>query len=112
MQHPENSEDFAGLTVNSGVSQPPIVNPYLRKRKRQALPSPGEMVEGILKGDVTMLSRAVTLVESLVPAHQTLAQEVIEIKLSVLKWESAPSSSHIRYMLQVTILEQNLHNLL
>lgn len=78
MQHPENSEDFAGLTVNSGVSQPPIVNPYLRKRKRQALPSPGEMVEGILKGDVTMLSRAVTLVESLVPAHQTLAQEVIE----------------------------------
>lgn len=78
MQHPENSEDFAGLTVNSGVSQPPIVNPYLRRRKRQALPTPGEMVEGILKGDVTMLSRAVTLVESLVPAHQVLAQEVIE----------------------------------
>jgi LAO/AO transport system kinase len=36
------------------------------------------MVEGILKGDVTTLSRAVTLVESLSPEHQTLAQEIIE----------------------------------
>ncbi len=36
------------------------------------------MVEGILKGDVTTLSRAVTLVESLAPAHQAIAQEVIE----------------------------------
>ncbi len=36
------------------------------------------MVQGILAGDVTMLSRAVTLVESLVPEHQQLAQEVIE----------------------------------
>lgn len=78
MDHPENSADFAGLTVNSGVSQPPVVNPYLRPRRRPQLPTPAEMVEGILKGDVTMLSRAVTLVESLVPAHQALAQEVIE----------------------------------
>ena len=38
----------------------------------------GEYVEGILKGDVTILSRAVTLVESLVAEHQTVAQEVIE----------------------------------
>ena len=52
MQHPENSEDFAGLTVNSGVSQPPIVNPYLRKRKRQALPSPGDAAAALLLGFV------------------------------------------------------------
>ena len=33
---------------------------------------------GIVKGDVTVLSQAVTLVESVKPEHQTVAQEVIE----------------------------------
>lgn len=35
-------------------------------------------MEGILKGDISMLSRAVTLVESQLPAHRLKAQEVIE----------------------------------
>lgn len=78
MEHPENSEQYIGLTVNSGVAQPPSVNPYMTRRKRKPMPTAGEMVEGILKGDVTLLSRAVTLVESLSPDHQALAQEVIE----------------------------------
>jgi LAO/AO transport system kinase len=42
------------------------------------MPTPGELVENILKGDVTMLSRAVTLIESTNPDHQAIAQEVIE----------------------------------
>jgi len=42
------------------------------------MPTAAELVEGILKGDVTHLSRAVTLVESTSPAHQSVAQEVIE----------------------------------
>ncbi|MCM1349215.1 MAG: methylmalonyl Co-A mutase-associated GTPase MeaB [Firmicutes bacterium] len=78
MEHPENQSEYKGLNVNSGVAQPPVVNPYLTRRKRKRLPSAGEMVEGILKGDITMLSRAVTLVESLSPEHQAVAQEVIE----------------------------------
>ena len=79
INHPENDEQYTGLTVNSGVAQPPIVNPYLSKRpKRKPLPSASELVEGILKGDVTTLSRAVTLVESLAPEHYAVAQEVIE----------------------------------
>ena len=78
MEHPENNAESSGLTVNSGVAQPPQVNPYLRPRKRHKLMSAGEYVEGILKGDVTVLSRAVTLVESQVAEHQALAQEVIE----------------------------------
>ena len=79
MQHPENDEQYIGLTVNSGVSQPPSVNPYLHKRpKRKPLPTASELVEGILRGDVTVLSRAVTLVESLATDHQAIAQEVIE----------------------------------
>lgn len=79
MEHPENDEKYTGLTVNNGVAQPPIVNPYLAaRRRRKPMPAVGEMVEGILRGDVTMLSRAVTLVESLNADHQALAQEVIE----------------------------------
>lgn len=78
MTHPENDEKYIGLTVNSGVAQPPSVNPYLKRHRRKPLPSVGEMVDGIVKGDVTMLSRAVTLVESIQPDHYALAQEVIE----------------------------------
>ncbi len=80
MEHPENNEEYKGLTVNQGVEQPSIVNPYinLRKRPKKRQFSVGEYVEGIVKGDITMLSRAVTLVESIKPEHQTIAQEVIE----------------------------------
>ncbi|MCD8236710.1 MAG: methylmalonyl Co-A mutase-associated GTPase MeaB [Prevotellaceae bacterium] len=80
MEHPENSEEYKGLTVNSGVAQPAIVNPYLSRfrKKRAQLLSAGEYAERIIKGDVSILSQAVTLVESVLPEHQALAQEVIE----------------------------------
>ena len=80
MEHPENNEAYKGLTVNQGVEQPSIVNPYLKLRKKPKRPqyTAAEYVEGIVKGDVTMLSQAVTLVESVKPEHQVLAQEVIE----------------------------------
>jgi len=78
VEHPENRSEYKGLTVNSGVEQPSIVNPYLNKtRFRRHELSVDEMVEGILNGDVTTLSRAVTLVESVNPDHQAKAQEVI-----------------------------------
>lgn len=80
MEHPENSEEYKGLTVNQGVDQPSTVNPYLnlRKKPKRRRFTAGEYVEGILKGDITVLSQAVTLVESVRPEHQILAQEVIE----------------------------------
>ncbi|MBR4601445.1 MAG: methylmalonyl Co-A mutase-associated GTPase MeaB [Prevotella sp.] len=79
MEHPENNEEYKGLTVNSGVEQPSIVNPYLKRgRFRRREMTVAEMVDGIVKGDVTILSQAVTLVESVNPAHQQKAQEVIE----------------------------------
>ena len=80
MEHPENDEAYKGLTVNQGIEKPSIINPYLKKRtrvRRRELTA-ADYVEGILKGDVTILSRAVTLVESTLPEHQVLAQEVIE----------------------------------
>ena len=77
MEHPENSAEYKGLTVNAGIEQPERVNPYFKRAKRRQMTA-GQYVEGILKGDVTTLSQAVTLVESLLPEHQTIAQEVIE----------------------------------
>lgn len=79
MLHPENNEEFKGLTVNDGVAQPSIINPYLKRQrvKRREL-SVGDMVDGIVKGNVTTLSRAVTLIESANPEHYAKAQEVIE----------------------------------
>ena len=78
MEHPENSEEYKGLQVNAGVEQVSIVNPYRKKNARRRELSVNDYVEGILKGDVTILSRAVTLVESVLPDHQAVAQEVIE----------------------------------
>ncbi len=79
MEHPENSLEYKGLTVNSGVEQKSIINPYLKRgRFRHRVLSVPEMVDGIIKGDVTILSQAVTLVESVNPDHQIKAQEVIE----------------------------------
>lgn len=80
MEHPENDKAYKGLKVNEGVEPVGTVNPYLSqmRRKRAAQLSVDDYVEGILRGDVTVLSRAVTLVESLLPEHQTIAQEVVE----------------------------------
>ena len=78
MKHPENDPKFAGLNVNKGVAQPPSVNPYLKKRNKRSLYSVEEYTKGILEGNITMLSQAVTLVESSNPAHQEIAQAIIE----------------------------------
>ena len=34
MEHPENSEEYKGLTVNKGIEQPSSINPYLNLRKK------------------------------------------------------------------------------
>ncbi|MBR1475666.1 MAG: methylmalonyl Co-A mutase-associated GTPase MeaB [Muribaculaceae bacterium] len=78
MQHPENDAQYTGLQVNAGVEQPPIVSPYIKNRKRRRQLSVNDYVEGIRKGNKAVLGQAVTLVESLRPEHQVIAQEVIE----------------------------------
>ena len=78
MEHPENDEQYAGLTVNKGIAQPPIVNPYMKRKPRRRQLTAAEYVDGILKGNITVLGQAVTLVESQNPDHYALAQEVIE----------------------------------
>jgi len=78
MTHPENDQQYKGLSVQKGIAQPPITNPYKKRFKKKIQFSPEEYVEGILKGDRVRLSQAVTLVESTRPEHQALAQSIIE----------------------------------
>lgn len=78
MEHPENNDLYKGLKVNKGVADVPSVNPYLKKRLQRKEYNAAEYVEGILSGNITILSQAVTLVESARYEHQQLAQEIIE----------------------------------
>ncbi len=69
------------LSVHKGVAQPPSINPdmmsRLRKSRRKRL-SADDYIDGILRGDRTILSQAITLVESSLPEHYDVAQEVVE----------------------------------
>ena len=67
----------SALNVTEGVAEQPITNPYFKKRRKRAL-TVEEYVEGILRGDITVLSQAITLIESNNPAHYAQAQEIIE----------------------------------
>ncbi len=65
------------LNVAEGVADQPIVNPHFRRHRKRRLTT-DEYVEGILRGDITVLSQAITLVESSNPDHYAQAQEIIE----------------------------------
>ena len=65
------------LNVTEGVENQPIVNPHFVRRRRRNLTT-AEYVEGILAGNITTLSQAITLIESSNPAHYAQAQEIIE----------------------------------
>lgn len=77
----DNLSGKSALKVNEGIEQPPVVNPdaldRIRRNKRQLLTA-DEYVEGIKNGNITLLSRAITLVESSLHDHQVLAQQIIE----------------------------------
>jgi LAO/AO transport system kinase len=78
MEHPENESQYKGLKVNKGVADVPSVNPYFKKISRQKNHTTSEFVEGIIRGDIAILSQAVTLIESAKEAHHQQAQEIIE----------------------------------
>ncbi len=70
----------SALKVNKGIEQPPAVNPYIgnfyKKNKSKPL-TEDDYLKGILEGNTTILSRAITLVESSKPEHRSLAQSII-----------------------------------
>jgi LAO/AO transport system kinase len=49
--------------------------------KRKDLPDAKVFAEGIINGDIIFLSRAITLLESTLPEHQILSQQILELCL-------------------------------
>jgi len=74
----------SALSVAPGVPPPEQVSrPAVEKmrNRRKMDPSAEELFAGIRNGDRILLSRAITLVESTLPAHQALAQQLIALCL-------------------------------
>ncbi len=73
-------KDKSALNVQKGIEQPPQVNKDAAERFSNIKADQHgveEYVQGILQGNRTLLSKAITLVESARPKHQSLAQEII-----------------------------------
>jgi LAO/AO transport system kinase len=74
-------EHKSALKVQGGIPRPPSINPEIlresasRKKKRYSVDG---YVEGILSGNRTILSQAITLTESSLPQHYEEAQLIIE----------------------------------
>lgn len=75
-----NKIKHSALYIKDGISPPEIISPssveYIKNLKKQQ-PSSKELVDGILAGNITALSRAITLVESTNSSHLAKANEVI-----------------------------------
>ena len=71
----------SALSVNPGVEQPPVVNDVSLQHflsRRRKIWSLDEYVEGILQGNRTVLSQAITLVESSLSEHTQMAHDIVE----------------------------------
>jgi LAO/AO transport system kinase len=71
----------SALNISNGIPQPPVINEESirqHKLKRRKLPSVAEFVEEIRAGNRIMLSQGITLIESALPSHAELAQEIVE----------------------------------
>ena len=71
----------SALKEKEGVAQPETLSAVVAhqiQQFRRKQPSADELISGILKGDKTALSRAITLVESTNPEHLAKANEVIK----------------------------------
>jgi len=77
----KNKNNKSFLKVNEGVSQPPNINPYLSIKKRKKIYSEDYYLKGILEKDITILSQAITIVESTLPEHRHIARNIIQKSL-------------------------------
>jgi len=78
---PSRKKAKGTLHVSNGVSQPDSISrealQKYKSRKKELL-QPGQYIEGILDQNRTILSQAITLVESSLPEHQEIAAMIIE----------------------------------
>jgi LAO/AO transport system kinase len=80
-----NKRNESALKVMAGVEQPVQINPALvdkLKSKRSKTILAADYVAGIRSGNRSILSQAITLIESSLPKDQEVAQEIIGACLS------------------------------
>jgi LAO/AO transport system kinase len=80
----ERKKISSAISVERGIDQPPSVNPkafHSREEKRRRKYSAEEYVNGILAGNITLLSRAITIIESSLDEHSEIAEAIIEASL-------------------------------
>ncbi|MCD4681609.1 MAG: ATP/GTP-binding protein, partial [Bacteroidales bacterium] len=74
------SKDKSALKVQKGIEQPSSINPdAVEKYKsiKQNLQAVREYVDGILAGEIGIMSKAITIVESSLSGHQKIGREII-----------------------------------
>jgi len=68
------------LSISEGVEQPGSINQQavnqLKKLKKKPYTA-DELLQGIRSGNISLLGQAITLVESALESHQTIAQELV-----------------------------------
>ena len=76
----KKDKSTSSRNVQKGIGQPPQVNREAAERfsrmKLEEIPVQ-DYIDGIRSGNRSLLSRAITLVESALPRHQQLAQDII-----------------------------------
>jgi LAO/AO transport system kinase len=83
MKHKDQHNQSA-LKVNKGVEQPSAINPNLKNlsgRFKKDILTTEQYFDGILKRDRTIVSKAITLIESALPEHKKTAKELISLCL-------------------------------
>ena len=78
------SHKKSALRVNAGVEKPEVVNPLLQQKPdkfRKNHANPREYFKAIQTGNRTLLSRAITLIESTLPKDRETARELIRLCL-------------------------------
>lgn len=75
-----NLNSRSALKLNKGIDQPSSINPPDVKSIRDSISRnirPDELFDGLMKGNKTYLSKAITLIESSLANHQQPAQDLI-----------------------------------
>lgn len=78
MPAPEKKK--SALSVSQGIPQPDSINQEAIDRLKKSRKKPfttAELLKGIRRGDISLLSQAITLIESSLLRHQSDAQELI-----------------------------------
>ncbi len=81
MPKDKEKKDESALKVNQGVDPPASINRDALKKYRSVRQEDLDAtayLEGIRAGNRTLFSKAITMVESTLPRHQELAQQIIE----------------------------------